>query len=176
MAELRGMRRLAAAAGMLAAFLWTGPAAAQLLDRGDPSFVSAGIGYFDVDGSHGAADFRLEYRSGQPFFFLKPWLGLEATSDGAVGAFAGVLVDIYLGERVVLTPSTGVGLWEHGSGKDLGSTIEFRSTIELAYRFDDRSRLGVAFGHISNAGIDSRNPGANIATVYYSLPLNRLFD
>ena len=53
----------------------------------------------------------------------------------------------------------GGDIYGEGDGKDLGHAIEFRSGIEVAYRFDDYSRLGLSFTHISNAGLDERNPG-----------------
>ena len=53
--------------------------------------------------------------------------------------------------------------------------LEFRSGIEVAWRFDNRSRLGVEFTHISNAGIYDRNPGTETLTVNYSIPLDQLF-
>jgi hypothetical protein len=143
----------------------------------DPSFLALGLGYFDVNKRDDAAvDFRLEYRHGQKFWIFKPWIGVEATSDGAVYGAAGVLVDVFFGRRVVLTPSFGAGYFEQGDGKELGHEIEFRSQIELAYRFDDRSRLGLAFSHISNASIGDDNPGVEILNVYYSIPLEGLLE
>ena len=143
----------------------------------DPSFVSFGAGYYDINKQDNtAADFRLEYRHGEKFWIFKPWIGVEGTSDGAIYGAAGVLVDIFFGKRVVITPSIGAGYYEKGDGKDLGHEIEFRSQIEIAYRFDDRSRLGLAFSHISNASIGDENPGVEVLNVYYSLPLDGLFD
>ena len=49
--------------------------------------------------------------------------------------------------------------------------VEIRSQLELAYRFDDGKRLGAAFSPISNAGIGAHNTGAEIATLYYSIPI-----
>ena len=142
----------------------------------DPAFITLGLGYFDVNKQEdGAADIRLEYRHGEKFLFLKPWAGIEGTSDGALWGGAGFLLDIYFGRRVVLTGSTSVGAYAQGDGKDLGHVIEFRSQAEIAYRFDDRSRLGVAISHHSNAGLDDRNPGVEVLTLYYSVPLNRIF-
>jgi hypothetical protein len=109
------------------------------------------------------------------FSLIKPWAGVEFTSDGAVYGVAGVLVDIFFGRRLVLTPSFGVGAYAEGDGKDLGNTVEFRSQLEFGYRFDDRSRLAVSFSHISNAGLGSHNPGTEVATVYYELPAHKLF-
>ena len=144
----------------------------------DPSLLSFGVGWWDlVAGDDDQADFRLEYRHGQRFLHIvKPWAGLEVTTAGAVWGGAGLLVDIYFGRRIVLTGSTGVGGFYEGDGKDLGSAVEFRSTIELGYRFDDRSRLSLAFGHLSNAGIGDSNPGTEVLTLYYHLPIDRLFE
>ena len=143
----------------------------------DPSFLTLGLGYFDMNKQdNDAVDFRLEYRHGQKFWIFKPWVGVEATSDGAVYGAAGVLVDVFFGNRVVLTPSFGAGYYEEGDGKDLGHEIEFRSQIEVSYRFDDRSRLGLAFSHISNASIADDNPGVEILNVYYSIPLESLLE
>ncbi len=37
------------------------------------------------------------------------------------------------------------------------------------------SRLGLAFGHISNAGLDDDNPGTEILNLYYHIPVGNLF-
>jgi len=159
----------------LAAALVATAAGAQ--DAGDdPAFVTVGIGYYDWHQEDDTAvDFRLEYRHGEKYWIFKPWAGVEGTADGAVYGLAGVLVDLFFGRRIVVTPSFGAGLYYEGSGKDLGSVVEFRSQIEIAYRFNDRSRLGLAVSHISNAGIGDDNPGTEIVNLYYSAPLQNIF-
>ncbi len=141
----------------------------------DPAFVALGLGYFDVNNSDdGALDLRLEYRHDRGLWIFKPWAGIEVTGDGGVYGVGGVLVDLPIGRRLVVTPSFGAGLFAEGGGTDLGHTIEFRSQIEIAYRFDDRSRLGLAFGHISNAGLGDPNPGSEVLSITYAVPLTRL--
>ncbi len=141
----------------------------------DPAFVSLGLGYYDISQrTDEAIDFRLEYRHGEKLWIFKPWVGIEGTSDGALYAAAGLLVDVFFGRRVVVTGSLGAGYYADGGGTDLGHELEFRSQIEIAYRFDDRSRLGLAFSHISNASIGDTNPGVEILSLYYSIPLTRL--
>ncbi len=141
----------------------------------DPAFVSLGLGYYDINRRIDVAvDFLLEYRHGENLWIFKPWVGIEGTSDGAVYAAAGILVDVFFGRRVVVTGSFGAGYYEEGGGNDLGHELEFRSQIEIAYRFDDRSRLGLAFSHISNASIADTNPGVEVLSLYYSIPLTRL--
>ena len=121
-----------------------------------------------------AADFRVEYRSDMRFWKLVPFIGLAGTSDEAIYGFAGLGIDIFLGRRVVLQPNAAFVGYHKGDGKDLGSAIEFRSALELAYRFDDRSRLGLAISHISNASIGSNNPGTELFTLHYSVPFSKL--
>ena len=75
----------------------------------------------------------------------------------------------------MVTGSLGAGYYEEGDGKDLGHELEFRSQIEIAYRFDDRSRLGLAVSHTSNASIADTNPGSESAILYYSVPIESLF-
>ena len=95
--------------------------------------------------------------------------------SGAVYGLGGILADIALGTRVRLTPSLGAGAYHNGDGKDLGHAVQFRSQIELAYRFEDGQRLALAFSHISNASLSNQNPGTEILTLYYMVPLDLLF-
>ncbi len=178
-------RRFFSTAAVLATALFissvSGFATKAQAEEDDAALLSFGVGYFDAlraikdDDADDAADFRLEYRHDEKLWIFKPWAGIEATSEGGIWGGGGVLVDIYFGNRVVLTPSFGVGAFTEGDGLDLDSVIEFRSQIELAYRFNDRSRLAFAISHISNASIGDTNPGVEIATVYYHLPLEKLF-
>lgn len=143
------------------------PARAQ-----DPSFLTFGVGAFDfLEREHRAAQFELQYRSGLKLWLFQPMAGISATTDGAVYGYAGLSLDIFFGNRFVLRPSLAAGLYHEGDGKDLGSLIEFRSAAEIAYRFDDRSRLGVEISHRSNAGLDERNPGEETLMLFYHFPL-----
>jgi len=144
---------------------------AQAQDKDDPSFFTVAAGYHDVFDDHDAFEGRLEYRHGDKFWIFKPVVGVLATSDQAVFGYAGVLVDIYFGRRWVLTPAFTPGLYRQGDGKDLGGTIEFKSQLELSYRFDDRSRLGIGISHISNASIYDSNPGTETVFLTYAMPL-----
>ena len=162
----------AAACLTVAAALWAAPSRAG---EDSPALLAIGVGYFDVlQSDDTAADFRLEYRHGKGLWWFKPWAGVEATSDGTVFGLGGILLDIPLGRRFALTPSVGVGAYGSGDGKDLGNTVEFRSQVEVAYRFENNTRLGISFGHISNAGLGNRNPGVEIVNLTYAIPLGAL--
>jgi len=155
------------------AFAFATPAAVA----DDPDFLAIGGGWYDWNDDKDAFDLRVEYRSGYKLAgIVKPWFGVEATTDQAVYGVGGILVDLYFGRRWVFTPSFGVGAYADGSGKDLGHTIEFRSQLEFGYRFDDRSRVSLAVSHISNASLGDNNPGTEIATIYYHIPFSDILD
>jgi lipid A 3-O-deacylase len=140
----------------------------------DPGFLSFGAGAFDVLHNFTAGEFRGEYRFGQKLWVFKPFLGLMGTTDRAFYGYGGFLVDIYIGNRWVVMPNAAFGYYDKGNGKDLGAHPEFRTGAEFAYRFDDRSRLGFTFHHISNAGIGKKNPGEEEMALVFSLPFDLL--
>ncbi|MBM3489989.1 MAG: acyloxyacyl hydrolase [Alphaproteobacteria bacterium] len=168
----QGRGRALLSATALALALAAPPAQAE---TDDPAFLVAGFGVFDVNDEHRTGEARLEFRSGWRFLMFKPFLGMLGNDDGALYGYAGVLVDLYWGRRIVTTLSFAPGAYHRGSSKDLGATLEFRSQIEFAYRFADRSRLGLAYGHLSNAGIGDDNPGTESLILSYALPLDGLF-
>lgn len=172
------MKRLALLSALFCAvLLFTGErAAAQVALNETPAVISGGVGWYDFNLSDDeAVDFRLEYRHGEDFLFLKPWGGVEVTTDGSVWGGVGVLLDVTFFDSVVLTGSFAPGLWAEGDGKDLGHVVEFRSQVELGYQFENQSRLSLAFSHISNAELDDTNPGTEVLNLYYHVPLDVLF-
>lgn len=142
----------------------------------DPSFIRFGGGYYDANDNMSAAEFHIEYISGSKWWVFNPFVGVMGTTDAAFYAYGGIRLDLFLGRRFVLTPSFAPGIYTNGDGKDLGHPVEFRSAIEFAYRFDDRSRLGISLYHLSNASLDENNPGTEVVTVHYSYPFSGLFD
>ena len=150
-----------------------------------------GIGIYDVkfDGSHSnnATDIRYERRFDNTivdigpekdnFFDLKPFAGIELTSDSAFYLISGIYLEDNIGELVTgeknnwnFTPSFGVGYYDDGNGKKLGSKVEFRTTLEFTYQLVNKDRIGISFGHISNANIGNKNPGAEIISISYQKP------
>ena len=150
-----------------------------------------GFGYYDVKLDGGSNDEALDYRyerrfdyslyeigpSSYEFFNLKPFAGIEGTSDSATYVLAGIYLDdnagtLFTGDssNVLVTPSFGFGAYDDGDGKKLGNTIEFRTTIEISYQLKSKNRIGFSFGHISNANIGDKNPGVEIFSVSYQIP------
>jgi len=140
----------------------------------DPDFLAVSLGAYDYDDNEGAAEARLEYRSDLRLWIFKPFSGLMFTGDSAVYGYGGMLVDVFFGRHIVFTPSFAAGLYHDGGGKNLGHAVEFRSQIEVAYRLAGRTRLGVGLSHISNAGLDDRNPGTNALMATYAVPFSSL--
>tara|TARA_R110000868_G_scaffold2930_6_gene19985 strand:- start:35124 stop:35621 length:498 start_codon:yes stop_codon:yes gene_type:complete len=138
----------------------------------DPDFLTFAVGAYDLVQDHDqAVEFRAEYRSDKKIWIFKPFVGAMGTTDSAFYGYGGVLVDVYFGRRWVLTPSFAAGYYDKGNGFDLGYELEFRSSVELSYRFDNRTRLGLSFYHMSNASIGDDNPGTEVLSVVYSIPL-----
>jgi hypothetical protein len=142
----------------------------------DPSYLTIGAGTWEtLRNTPRKPEFDIAYRSDYKLWVFKPMVGALVAGDGDFYGYGGLRLDVYFGPHVVSTLSTAVGLYG-GNGYDLGSAVEFRSGIDLAWRFNDASRLGLGFYHMSNAGIDShRNPGSESALLTYSLPITKLF-
>lgn len=163
-------------AAVCGVFTWAVPARAQ--ESTDPSYLSLGLGIWDVfENDDTATDWRVEYRHGAPLFWkIKPWGGLEATTDGTIWGGGGLLADLKPADNIYITPSVGVGLYtEGGSDKDLDYPIEFRSQLEGGYQFMNGHRVGVALSHTSNASMGDHNPGAETLNLYYHMPVGNLF-
>ena len=152
-----------------------------------------GLGIYDVkfDGSSSnySTDIRYERRFDNTlidigpeednFFYLKPFAGIELTTDSAFYLISGIYLEDNLGELVIgqennwnFTPSFGVGYYDDGDGKKLGNKIEFRTTLEFSYQLNNDDRIGISFGHISNANIGNKNPGVEIISLSYQKPFN----
>ena len=150
-----------------------------------------GFGIYDVkfDGtsSNYATDFRFERRFDNSlinigpeednFFYLKPFAGIEVTTDSAFYILGGIYLDDNIGELIygqeskwVFTPGFAIGYYDDGDGKKLGNDVEFRTTFELSYQLKNLDRIGISFGHISNANIGNKNPGVEIISFSYQKP------
>ena len=161
------------------------------------SFVSAqgydvfGIGIYDVkfDGSSSnyATDIKFERRFDNKlvdigpeednFFYLKPFAGIEVTTDSVLYVLGGIYLEDNLGKLLTgnenkwnFTPSFGLGYYDDGDGKKLGNKLEFRTTLEMSYQLKNDDRIGISLGHISNANIGNKNPGVEIISLSYQKP------
>ena len=90
-------------------------------------------------------------------YYLGPALGVIADLDGGGMVDATVYADLNIGS-IVVTPMGGIGADWQGNRSDepLGGTFQFRLSLEAAYQFGDRSRIGLRAGHISSGGNQPR--------------------
>ncbi len=137
----------------------------------EPGFLTFGAGIYDFS-DEGTGVVSVEYTHKSALIWkIKPMGGVLVTFDGALYGYGGFGLDIFFGRRIVVTPSIAAGLYSDGGGKDLGHVVEFRSSVKIAYRLDSRARIGLDLYHLSNAGLDDINPGANVLMLTYSMPL-----
>lgn len=166
------VRVTAVAVGLTILTMGAPPARAQ---PDNSSLWGFAVGIFDLFQNEGyrAPNLNVEWRGPSLYWTLRPMAGVGGNIDGAVYGYGGIAVDLNLGTNFVITPSFAPTIYSKGDSKDLHSWFEFRSGIEFAYRFEDRSRLGLALHHLSHAGLGGdSNPGTEILSLYYLMPLS----
>jgi hypothetical protein len=145
---------------------------AQDSSASDSSFLVPYIGIFDVADDENTTQLGLEYRFADIGYGFRPTVGANVDDESAAYVYGGLNWDLPLGYNVTLTPNVMAGLYHDGASKDLGGAIQFRSGLELSYAFENESRVGIAYNHISNASIYDRNPGAETLLINYQIPMN----
>jgi hypothetical protein len=113
----------------------------------------------------------VEYRFSEQWAHLHPWLGLGWATDGALFAGGGVAYTADLSPAWSASVGFGPGYYERHQGADLGSHLEFYSFAELSYALRWGDRVSLRFAHISNGGIEEKNPGTELLTVGYAIRL-----
>jgi len=175
----RTVKNVCAAIAMTAAGL--GLLGSTTAQAAEPDMIALGAGAYDVLHNNKVAEFRGEYRFGwnmlpfaEKYVAMSPQLGVMGTTDRTFYGYGGIRFEIPLGStNFYLTPSANAGYWHRGSGKNLGSHVEFKTGAEFSYKFANRQRLGIAFDHMSNAGISKTNPGVESLMIFYSFPLGK---
>ena len=101
---------------------------------------------------------------------INPVVGGLVTAKSATMFYGGFETNLG-SDLIYLNLSSSAGIYSNGDGKDLGNDIQFKSEVNLLYSLSDETRIGIGSHHISNAGLDSVNPGTN----NYYLIFNRNF-
>lgn len=144
----------------------------KLLGR-SPHYVDVGLGVFDVFDKDPTARRsgagRIELRLGRKVYGIGPAIGAVANTDGGAFGYGAVYADIKYHD-IVLTPLVGMGAYHEGNSSDLGGVFQFRLALGVTYQFANQSRLGLTWGHISNADIHDKNPGQDELYLSYALP------
>ncbi|MFO7965792.1 MAG: acyloxyacyl hydrolase [Desulfobacterales bacterium] len=139
---------------------------------GDNHLLGLGMGSIGVLDHTKVLFGSLEYRPNIQFYKFKPWFSLEA-GHHLFYLSTGVLIDFRLSRRLLFTPGFGAGVYTDDREIDLGHMLEFQSSAEISYRFDNAARLALCYGHISNAGIDTNNPGTEMLKISYFVPFGK---
>ncbi|WP_416896694.1 MAG: acyloxyacyl hydrolase [Minwuia sp.] len=171
---VRLFRRLITVAGLIALCSLTAHAESVPRYEAGP-LLGFSAGAFDLtQGEDAAIEGRLEYRQNNDWWF-KPLATFMANTDGAAFAGIGIYSEIFLTENFYLSPSFTPGVFLRGQSKNLGHPIEFRSQMELGWRFESGLRTSVSINHISNAGMGNRNPGTESVVISLLVPFGQLF-
>ncbi len=101
---------------------------------------------------------------------INPVVGGLVTAKSASMFYGGFETNLG-SDLIYLNLSSSAGIYSNGDGKDLGNAIQFKSEVNLLYSLSEKTRIGIGSHHISNAGLDSVNPGTN----NYYLIFNRNF-
>ena len=137
--------------------------------------ISIYTGTFDVidkEGDDQTTLIGIEHRNTDLFrntFLGKvaPVSGAFVTGKDSLYFYTGVEGQYNLGP-VNISPSFTPGYYEKGSGKDLGSALEFKSEIKLGFDILKGSKLGYSYSHISNNDWGSKNPGTDNQQITFS--------
>ena len=153
-------------------------AASILLAGGVPAPAQEGApalqlmaGVFNVGKTPTQGEVGIELRRPIRWWGLDIAGGVAASEEESIWAHLGLRRDFEAGPRFVVAPGFAFAFYERGDGKDLGGELQFRSSLDLGFRLSHKTRLGLTFYHLSNAGIEPVNPGSNSAVLSYSVRL-----
>ena len=137
--------------------------------------ISVYTGTFDVidkEGDDQTTLIGIEHRNTDLFrntFLGKfaPVTGAFVTGKNSLYFYTGVEGQYDVGP-IKISPSFTPGYYEKGSGKDLGSALEFKSEIKVGFDILENSKLGYSYSHISNNDWGNTNPGTDNQQITFS--------
>ena len=102
-----------------------------------------------------------------PFGKVSPITGAFVTGENSVYFYTGIQAQYGIGPLKIY-PSFAPGYYEKGDGKDLGSVLEFKSEINIAFDILENSKIGYSYSHISNNDWGDTNPGTDNQQITFS--------
>ena len=137
--------------------------------------ISVYTGTFDVidkEGDDQTSLIGVEHRNTDLFrdtFLgkLAPVTGAFVTGKDSLYFYTGVEGQYNIGPMKI-SPSFTPGYYEKGSGKELGSELEFKSEIKVGFDLLNDSKLGYSYSHISNNDWGNTNPGTDNQQIIFS--------
>ena len=136
------------------------------------SFYAGTFDLIDEEGDDQTTLVGIEHKNPELFrdTFLgkfSPVSGGFLTGKNSVYLYTGVEGQYDIGPLKIL-PSFTPGFYEKGSGKDLGSALEFKSEIKFGLDIFENTKIGYSYSHISNNDWGSVNPGADNQSITFS--------
>ncbi len=144
--------------------------------QSNTSFFGMSVGMYDpFTHSEKGASLNLEWQPGVRIAgVLQPLFGAIVTTNGTMLGYGGIGIPFNITDRVFMMPSVAVGAYHKGGGYDLDRTLAFRAGTELAYQFDDKSRLGLNFHVVTNGKSLKREDRTEIIGLAYTVPIEIL--
>ncbi len=142
------------------------------LSNTDITMYSGTFDVIDKEGDDKTSLFGLEHRNPNLFrnTFLgkfSPLSGAFVTKNSSLYLYTGIEGHYGIGPLKIL-PSFSPGYYQKGDGKDLGSVLEFKSEIKLAFDIFENSKIGYSYSHISNNDWGETNPGTDNQQITFS--------
>ena len=138
----------------------------------DISFYTGTFDLIDKEGDDQTSLFGVEHKN--PNLFRNTILGKFSpvsggfmTGESSVYLYTGIEGQYGIGPLKIL-PSFTPGYYEKGSGKDLGSVLEFKSEIKIGFNIFENSKIGYSYSHISNNDMGDGNPGTDNQQISFS--------
>jgi lipid A 3-O-deacylase len=136
------------------------------------NFYAGTFDLIDKEGDDKTSLFGIEHKNESLFrdTFLgkfSPITGGFMTGKNSVYLYSGVQALYNLGP-INIIPSFAPGYYEAGSGKNLGSALEFKSEIRFDINVFKNSKIGYSYNHISNNDWGDINPGADNQQISFS--------
>jgi lipid A 3-O-deacylase len=157
---------------VIALMLQLGLVAAEEREHGNEFVFALGVARL-LSGTPVAAC-STEYRLGRNWRGIHPYFAVHGVKGGAYYVGGGLLYHWVFSCAWRLTLSSGPGYYDrHHSPRDLGSTLEFYSNVELTRRLNGGSQIGLSFGHVSNGGFGNENPGSETLRLVFVRPFDR---
>jgi len=140
----------------------------------EPAWLATSLGDGSVLRPWQTRVFALEYRFEKSVLGFHPKLMLARTTT-AVNYFQfGLIYNWDQWKPVRVTLSSGPGIYQRNhESRDLNFWLQFYSALEVSVQLPWKDRIGLSFGHISDASLRRPNPGAEIASLNYALRLDR---
>lgn len=112
-----------------------------------------------------------ELRSKLEWFRLHPAVVALRSGRGSLLIGVGLVFNHDFTDRLRLTLGLIPSYYDRNEGPDLGRELEFLSFGEISWKLDYGHRVNLRLGHISNAGLAEINPGTELLTIGYAIPL-----